>query len=120
MGDRIETVEGSCHCGDVKFSVKLNLSSLVRCNCSICSKLGALWAFAPRSDLVPLCEDSVYGDYQFGQKTLQHHFCKNCGVEAFAEGQAPDGTPTVGVNARCLDDIDISEIPVSDYDGRSA
>ena len=120
MGDELGTFGGSCHCGDIKFNVKLNVSSLTRCNCSICSKLGALWAFAPKSEMVLLTDQNAFGSYQFGDKTLHHHFCKNCGIEAFAEGEAPDGTPTVGINVRCLDDFDISGIPISDYDGKSA
>jgi len=120
MAEKLETVEGSCHCGNVKFKVNLDLSNLIRCNCSICSKLGALWAFAPKSAMELLTDENAYGDYQFGQKTLHHHFCKKCGVEAFAEGIAPDGSPTIGINVRSLDNFDIDGIPIQDYDGKSA
>lgn len=120
MKDHSRSVEGSCHCGNVKFTALLNLSNLIRCNCTICSKLGALWAFAPMSVLELQCAETAYGSYQFGEKTLDHHFCKNCGIQTFADGVAPDGTPTVGINVRCLDGIDINAIPVSDYDGLNA
>jgi hypothetical protein len=34
--------KGSCHCGTVAFEFKAELTCAVRCNCSICSRKGAL------------------------------------------------------------------------------
>ncbi|RUV29345.1 GFA family protein, partial [Mesorhizobium sp. M5C.F.Ca.IN.020.32.2.1] len=37
--------KGNCHCGKIAFEVEGNLTGAVRCNCSICSRKGALlWA----------------------------------------------------------------------------
>jgi hypothetical protein len=58
------------------------------------------------------------GDYQFGKKALHHRFCTGCGIESYAEGTAPDGTPTIGVNLRCLDGLDVDKLSPSLYDGR--
>jgi hypothetical protein len=38
---------GGCHCGQVRFDVTADLGKVYSCNCSICSKRGALWAFVP-------------------------------------------------------------------------
>jgi len=40
-----KTYTGGCHCGEVRFEVTADLSSVVSCNCSICQKRGALWVF---------------------------------------------------------------------------
>ncbi|HVH07755.1 MAG TPA: GFA family protein, partial [Myxococcota bacterium] len=32
------TYHGSCHCGDVRYDVTLDLGEVVECNCSICSR----------------------------------------------------------------------------------
>ena len=40
---------GSCHCGAVAFTVDLDPATALKCNCTICSKLGAVWAFAPKT-----------------------------------------------------------------------
>ncbi len=39
-----KTYEGGCHCGRVRFRVETALTQAIECNCSICSKRGALWA----------------------------------------------------------------------------
>mgnify|MGYP003376882879 CR=1 FL=1 len=35
---------GSCLCGDVQFEVEVDLAQGSRCNCTICTKLGATGA----------------------------------------------------------------------------
>jgi hypothetical protein len=44
----MRTYTGSCHCQAVSFTVDLDLDQALQCNCSICTKLGAVWAFAPK------------------------------------------------------------------------
>ena len=41
------------------------------------------------------------------------------GIETFAEGAMPDGTPTVGVNLRCIDGVDVDKLSPRPFDGRS-
>jgi hypothetical protein len=110
---------GACHCGAVAFTVELDLAGALQCNCSICSKLGAVWAFAPKSKMTMKSGGEALGDYQFGKKRLHHRHCTRCGVETFAEGTAPDGTATVGVNLRCLDGVEVDKLTPRQYDGRS-
>ncbi|MDP6953456.1 MAG: GFA family protein, partial [Alphaproteobacteria bacterium] len=38
----MRTYHGSCHCGTVTFEVEADLSKIIECNCSICTKKGAL------------------------------------------------------------------------------
>ncbi|HBN9509303.1 hypothetical protein [Pseudomonas aeruginosa] len=45
----------------------------------------------------------------------------HCGTIAYeVEGIGPDGQAMAAVNARCLEDIDASALPVQHYDGRNA
>ena len=115
-----KTYSGACHCGAVAFSVDLDLSGALKCNCSICSKLGAVWAFAPKSKFRLKTAEARLGDYQFGKKHLHHRFCPSCGIESYAEGVALDGTATVGINLRCLDGLDVDKLTPRAHDGRSA
>ena len=110
---------GTCHCGAVAFTVDLDLAGALQCNCSICSKLGAVWAFAPKSKMAMTSGADALGDYQFGKKRLHHRHCTRCGVETFAEGVAPDGTATVGVNLRCLNGVEVDKLTPRQHDGRS-
>ena len=42
-----------------------------------------------------------------------------CGIESYAEGTAPDGSPTVGINLRCVEGIDVDKLSPRPWDGRS-
>ena len=110
---------GGCHCGNVRFEVELKLDTVMACNCSICSKRGYLLAFAPEKDFTLLSGADSLTDYQFGKKNVHHVFCKQCGIGAFGHGAMPDGSPVRAINARCLDGIDIGQIPVTQFDGKS-
>jgi hypothetical protein len=114
-----QTYSGSCHCGAVAFTVELDPTQALRCNCSICTKLGAVWGFAPKTKFTLRAGAAEQGDYQFAKKALHQRFCTRCGIESYAEGTAPDGTPSVGVNLRCLEGLDVDGLSPRQYDGRS-
>jgi hypothetical protein len=38
----LETREGGCHCGRVRFRARVDLDLLSQCSCSICTKKGIL------------------------------------------------------------------------------
>ena len=42
---------GSCHCGNIRFSVAADIGQVIDCNCSHCSRKGYLLSFVPRADL---------------------------------------------------------------------
>jgi hypothetical protein len=42
--------KGSCHCGQIAFEVEGELAQVADCNCSICSRMGALHWFVPREN----------------------------------------------------------------------
>jgi hypothetical protein len=108
-----------CHCGEVRFEVTTDLSSVVACNCSLCQKRGALWSFVPAEHFGLRAGAEDLKDYQFGKKTLHHLFCAQCGVGAFSRGKNPKGEDMVAVNVRCLDDVDIAALTPTPFDGRS-
>lgn len=58
-------------------------------------------------------------EYRFNTHKIAHLFCKNCGVQCFGKGAAPDGTETVAVNVRTIEDIDVSTLTRQTYDGKS-
>ena len=118
MAER-QMYSGSCHCGQVRYEVSLDLAQVASCNCSICQKRGALWAYASREQFRLLAGESALTDYQFGRKVIHHVFCKSCGVGSFSHGPAPGGSDVVGVNVRCLDGVDPSTLNLVPFDGRS-
>jgi hypothetical protein len=111
--------KGSCHCGDIAFEVEGELSAVVACNCSICSRKGALLWAVPRDKLRLTGSGNDMRTYVFNKHAIEHRFCRICGIHPFAEDAASEGEPSAYVNIRCLEEIDLASVPVIDFDGRS-
>ncbi len=114
-----KSYRGSCHCGAVSFEATAALDPVIDCNCSICRKRGALWTFIPAAQFKLLSGEDALTDYQFNKRVIHHLFCNKCGVASFARGRGPDGNESVAINVRCLDDIDLSKLTLTPFDGRS-
>ena len=114
-----QSYTGSCHCGAVAYSVEVDTDQALKCNCSICTKLGAVWAFAPKAKFNLNKGAGKQGDYLFNKKMLHHRFCTTCGIESYAEGKGQDGSEQVGINLRCVQGIDVSKLNPKQVDGRS-
>jgi hypothetical protein len=111
---------GGCQCGNVRFEVTLDLGTVIACNCSRCSKLGSLLAFAPAGSFTLQSGADAMSEFQFNKHVIHHFFCKTCGIQSFARGKRPgDGAEMVAINARCLDGVDIDSLTIKTFDGRS-
>jgi len=114
------THKGACHCGQIAFEVDGAPTQLVECNCSICSKRGSLHWFVPGDGFRLLTPEAAMATYTFNTHRIKHRFCPTCGCAPFGEGLAPSsGVYMFAVNARCLDDLDLSALPVKHFDGRT-
>src|SRR6266540_5951606 len=102
----VRTYTGGCHCGQVRYEATGDFSQVMSCNCSICTKRGALWTFIPPEQFSLRAGEQALIDYQFHKKRVHHLFCPDCGIESFARGKTPDGKKeVVAINVRCLDHI---------------
>jgi len=111
--------KGSCHCGQIAFEAEGELKQVMACNCSICSRKGALMWFVPRSQLRLLTPEANLSTYTFNKHVIKHHFCPECGMHPFGEAITPSGESIAAINVRCLEEVDIATIPVTHYDGRA-
>jgi hypothetical protein len=116
----LETHEGSCHCGRVRFRIRADLDAIGaigECNCSICAKKGILHLTVPPDRFELLSGKEELTTYRFNTGTAQHTFCRHCGIHAF---YVPRSDPDkISVNARCLDDVDVAALkPSRFFDGR--
>lgn len=99
-----ELYKGSCHCGAIHFSYESEkITKGLRCNCSICSRKGAMVSFdaIPQADLKIDAEENRLGLYQFGDKTAKHYFCKKCGIYIHFMNQ-PENPDTFGLTLAAL------------------
>jgi len=113
----LETREGGCHCGQVRFRARVDLDLLSQCSCTVCTKKGILHLPVFPVDFELLCGKNALTVYTFETGVAQHPFCKYCGMHAF---YVPRSQPDkVTVNARCLDGIDGPGLrPLRFFDGR--
>lgn len=115
----MQTYTGGCHCGKVRYEAKVNLASVVLCNCSHCTKKGLLLKFIPATFFTLIeGDESTLIDYQFNRKHIHHLSCPVCGVQSYARGSGANGIEMVAINVRCLDEVDTDTIPVTKFDGK--
>ena len=114
-----KTYTGGCHCGAVRYEAAADLSNVIACNCSICSKKGSLLTFVPRERFKLLSGEGEQTSYQFNKRVIHHMFCRTCGIGSYALGAMPDGTKMAALNVRCLDGVDLASIKLQPFDGAS-
>jgi Uncharacterized conserved protein len=114
----MQTYQGGCHCGTVRYEATTDLETVISCNCSHCSKRGLLPTFVTPDRFRLLSGEDALEDYQFNRKVIHHLRCRHCGIESFARGKAPDGSEMIAVNARCLDGIDVGSLKLTPFNGR--
>jgi hypothetical protein len=115
-----QTYTGGCHCGQVRYQVRLDLQRpVIACNCSMCGRSGTLLSFVGANDFTLLSGDDVLTDYLFNHHVIHHLFCSVCGIKSFARGMNKD-QPMVAINTRCLDGVDVEKLTVNHYNGKSA
>lgn len=115
----VQHYEGGCQCGAVAYEVDVDLDETITCNCSRCQKLGFVLAFAPRERFELKSGEDNLTEFLFNRKQIRHLFCKTCGVESFAFGAMPDGSPIAAVNVNCLEGVDPRALGSKAVDGRS-
>jgi hypothetical protein len=108
-------IETSCHCGAVKITVDVEAApeQLTSCNCSICRRLGTLWAYYPPTKVRVLGDTATYC---WGDKSLSLHRCVTCGCVTHWVPVDP-AYERMGVNARLMDPALIAGVRVRRIDG---
>jgi len=106
----MQTMQGGCHCGRVRFKVTADLDRVTYCNCSMCSKKGFLHLIVSPQQFEMLSSEDDLITYEFNTGIAKHTFCKTCGIHAF---YLPRSDPDkIDVNLRCIDGIDIAALSI--------
>ena len=111
-------MEGVCHCGGVRWAFTKPLESVTACNCTICRRHAALWAYDFEGEGIAV--SGVTTAYVWGPKTLGFHFCPRCGCVAYwrelelGEG----GRRRIAVNVRLAAEPEaVAALPIDHFDG---
>ena len=109
--------DAACHCGAVRFRVRLadGFASRRRCTCSFCRMRGAVVVSAKLQDIAFLSGEDNLTLYQFNTRSAKHWFCKTCGI--YTHHQRRSKPDEYGINVACLSGVspfDFAEVPVVD------
>jgi len=110
-------IEGHCHCGAVTLRIPIRPTSITDCNCSICRRLGALWAYYP-TDEVTIEGLEATSPYVQGDRTLATYHCRTCGCTTHWTGLG-QYAHRMGINARLFDPSVVENASIRNYDGAS-
>ena len=110
----------TCHCKKVEAEINIsgNLEKILKCNCSICKRKGALMTMVKNEDFKITRGQDYLKLYQFHTNVAKHYFCSYCGIYTHHN---PRSNPTMtGFNLGWLYEIDtfkLQNISVNDgYD----
>lgn len=107
----------SCHCGAVRLEIDEKPASLTECNCSICHRSGAKWAYYTRRQARVLSSRQLMSDYLWNDRLIELYHCKNCGCITHYESVEKNPDSRLAVNARMLPPEEITGIRVRKFDG---
>jgi hypothetical protein len=108
---------GSCHCGAVKISVPRRPRRVTNCNCSICRRLGALWAYYPVESVHVDAPPKATEHYIWGDRTLRTVRCATCGCVTHWSPLASAPGGKMAVNARIFEPDQLGAPRIRLFDG---
>jgi hypothetical protein len=99
-----------CHCGAIEANIDVaeNFEKILRCNCSLCKRKGAVMSMVKNENFKITKGEDKIKLYQFHTKIAKHYFCSVCGIYTHHN---PRSNPAMtGFNLGCLDDINTFEL----------
>jgi hypothetical protein len=109
-------IEGSCHCGAVRWSFEGVPQAATACNCTVCRRYGVLWAYDYEGEGIKVSGPTrVY----IRGRDIGFHFCPNCGCVAYWRGLEPNeqGRRRIAVNLRLADPKAVGAVAIDHFDG---
>ena len=110
-------IQGSCGCGAVQWRFDRVPESATACNCTICRRYGALWAYEFEGQGIDVSGPTR--SYVRGRKWIEFHFCPACGCVAYwrASVAGKSGRRRMAVNLRMSEPENVAQIPIVRHDG---
>ena len=109
-------IHGSCHCGAVQWQFDGIPEGATACNCTVCRRYGALWAYDYEGERIKVAGPTQ--PYVRG-KAIGFHFCPTCGCMAFWRSLRleEDGRRRIAVNLRLTEPGPVAQIPIDRFEG---
>ena len=112
----MHSTAGACHCGRVHWTLTGDPGSVTACNCTVCRRYGALWAYDYEGERITT--EGETRAYVRG-KTTEFHFCPNCGCVVWWRGLQldEDGRRRFAVNIRMAQPEAVAGLAIGHFDG---
>lgn len=107
----------TCHCGAITIEVPSLPAQATSCNCSICRRLGTIWAYYDYHAVKISGHPEHTHEYVQGDKTLRTVRCATCGCVTHWESLEDKPGARRGVNLRNLDPRELEKIKIRHLDG---
>jgi hypothetical protein len=111
-------IEGSCHCKTVTWSFSDPIDGVTACNCTLCSRYGALWVYGHVGHGITV--SGTTSSYARGSKINNYHFCTHCGCVVYYASNSKDeqGRIRAALNLRTSNDPkQVAHFPIDHFDG---
>ena len=111
---------GTCHCGAAHWTLEGDPGSITACNCTLCRRYGALWAYDYENERIHIVgPTSAYRRAAKENPTLEILFCPTCGCVLCWRGLRlnPDGSRRIAVNVRLAPPEAVADLAIDHFDG---
>jgi hypothetical protein len=105
-------LHASCHCGAVRLEIGRKPRSLTECNCSICGRLAARWAYYSAKSVRISCKPGALQAYVYKDGTFEYNHCTTCGCVTHYRRINTSNNERIAVNSRMMAPDDIAAIKV--------
>lgn len=111
-------IEAACHCGAVRLEADRRPTRVTSCNCSICHRYGALWAYYTRKSARLVFGARDVAAYSWGDRGIEFCHCKVCGCLTHYDSVTKTPDSRLAINARMADPGLLERVKVRHFDGR--
>ncbi len=111
---------GSCHCGTLQWTLAGDPGSITVCNCTLCRRYGALWAYDYENERIRIAgPTTTYTRAESKHPSLEIHFCPTCGCVLCWRGMRLDenGRRRIAVNVRLAPPEAVAGLAIDRFDG---
>jgi hypothetical protein len=109
-------IRAACHCTAVRMEIAQAPSWVLDCNCTVCRRYGALWAYPQPGEVQVVLGADATDKYAWNERVLEFHRCKQCGCVMYMTLTDKDPPLIYGFNARMIPTLDPANVSVRQKD----
>jgi hypothetical protein len=113
-------LSGSCHCGGAQWTLTGDPGSITACNCTLCRRYGALWAYDYEDERIRITgPTTAYARIGKDDPALEIRFCPTCGCVLCWRGLrvGEDKRRRIAVNVRLAPPEAVADLAIDHFDG---